>query len=217
MSLLADQFAALRPPGGFDLIMADPPWSFDNFSAKGERKNAKAHYSCMRLADIKAMPVEILAANDCVLWLWATNPMLPQAIETLAAWGFQFKTAGHWGKMTKNGKIAFGTGYILRGAGEPFLIGTRGSPRTSRSVRSLILAPIREHSRKPDEAFEAAERLMPDARRIELFARQARPGWAAWGDQIDRFAPRESPSGDMMSPRCPPNVPGDVPLLNPPA
>lgn len=208
---LAEQFAALRPPGGFDLIMADPPWSFDNFSAKGEKKNPKAHYACMRLADIKAMPVSILAARDCLLFLWATNPMLPQAIETMAAWGFEYKTAGHWAKMTKHGKIAFGTGYILRSAGEPFLIGTRGKPKTTRSVRSLIMAATREHSRKPEEAFRAAEALMPEARRIELFSRQARPGWAAWGDQIDRFPAGESPPGDMMSPPCPPNVPVDVP------
>lgn len=90
-------------------------------------------------------------------------------------------------KRTRYGKLAFGTGYILRCAGEPFLIGTRGSPRTSRSVRSVIEGPVGEHSRKPDEAFAAAEALMPDAQRIELFSRQQRPGWAVWGNQVAKF------------------------------
>lgn len=186
MSVL-HQFTALRPFGGFDLIMADPPWSFDNFSAAGEGKNAKAQYGCMSLQDIADLPVSALASDNCVLWLWATNPMLPQAIEVLTAWGFAYKTGGHWAKMTKHGKQAFGTGYILRCAGEPFLIGTRGQPKTSRSVRSVIFGPIREHSRKPDEAFTEAEKLMPDARRIEVFSRQRRPGWSNWGNEADKF------------------------------
>ena len=186
MSLL-QQFYDLRPGGGFDLIMADPPWSFENFSTAGEAKNARAQYTCMELADIKQMPVSALAADNAVLWLWVTNPMLREGIETLAAWGFELKTAGHWVKRTRHGKLAFGTGYILRCAGEPFLIGTRGTPKTSRSVRSVIEGPVREHSRKPDEAFRAAEQLIPDARRIELFSRQRRPGWANWGNESTKF------------------------------
>ena len=186
---LLQEFIDLRPAGGFGLIMADPPWSFDNWSAEGEGKNAKAHYACTGLDWIKAMPVSVMAADDRLLWLWATNPMLPQAIETLAAWGFAFKTAGHWAKRTRTGKLAFGTGYILRCAGEPFLIGTRGAPRCARNVRCVIEGPVREHSRKPDEAFAAAERLLPDARRLELFSRQPRAGWRNWGDQAEKFGP----------------------------
>lgn len=113
--------------------------------------------------------------------------MLPQAFAVLDAWGFTFKTAGHWAKRTRNGKLAFGTGYVLRCAGEPFLIGARGMPRTTRSVRSVIEGKVREHSRKPDEAFAAAEQLMPDARRLELFSRQRRAGWTTWGDQAGKF------------------------------
>lgn len=187
MSTALHQFMALRPFGGFDLIMADPPWSFDNFTEAGEAKNAKAQYGCMSLADIAALPVSALAADDCVLWLWATNPMLPQAIDVLHAWGFEFKTAGHWAKLTRTGKQAFGTGYILRCAGEPFLVGTRGQPKTTRSVRSVIMGKIREHSRKPEEAFAAAEQMMPDGRRIEVFSRQRRPGWSNWGNEADKF------------------------------
>lgn len=187
MTSLIHQFCQLRPAGGFDLIMADPPWSFDNFATSGEARNAKAHYDCMSLEAIKAMPVSALAADNSVIWLWATNPMLRQAIDVLDAWGFAFKTAGHWAKRTKHGKLAFGTGYILRCAGEPFLIGTRGAPKTTRSVRSVIEGPLREHSRKPDEAYAAAEKLMPDARRLELFSRQRRPGWSNWGNESQKF------------------------------
>lgn len=180
-------FHAMRPAGGFDFIMADPPWQFDLFSAAGEEKAAQAQYICQSTDWVKDMPVSALAADDCLLWLWATNPMLPQAFEVMAAWGFTFKTAGHWVKRTVNGKLAFGTGYVLRCAGEPFLIGTRGKPKTTRSTRSVIEGPIREHSRKPDEAFAAAEQLMPAARRIELFSRQPRAGWAVWGNEATKF------------------------------
>lgn len=192
MRLLAVSNPALWPfgdlvPGSFDFIMADPPWSFDNWSGQGEEKNAKAQYACQPLDWIRSLPVCDLAAPDCLLWLWATNPMLPEAVDVLKAWGFAYKTAGTWVKMTSGGKQAFGTGYIFRSANEPVLIGTRGCPKTSRSVRSAIFGTVREHSRKPDEAFAEAERLMPDARRIELFARQQRPGWTAWGNETHKF------------------------------
>lgn len=172
----------------FDLIMADPPWQFQTRSPKGVTvKGAGGQYQCRSLEWVKALPVQDLAADNCLLWLWATNPMLPQALGVMGAWGFTFKTAGHWAKRTRHGKLAFGTGYILRCAGEPFLIGTRGKVRTTRSVRSVVEGPVREHSRKPDEAFAAAEALLPDARRLELFSRQARAGWTVWGDEVDRF------------------------------
>ncbi|MBN7764089.1 DNA methyltransferase [Nitratireductor aquibiodomus] len=174
-------------PHSFDLIMADPAWTFELRSGKGEGKSAQAQYRCQSLDEIKALPVLDLAAPDALLWLWATNPMLPQALEVLNAWGFTFKTAGAWGKTTVNGKLAFGTGYIFRSAHEPILIGTRGEPKTTKSVRSLIMGQAREHSRKPEEAYRAAEQLMPCARRIELFSRTNRPGWTVWGDEAGKF------------------------------
>lgn len=215
---LAHQFADLRPHGGFDLIMADPPWRFETRSDKGLEKAPQAHYDCTPLDWIKAMPVLVLAADDCLLWLWATNPMLPQALEVMAAWGFDFCTAGTWAKRTVRGKDAFGTGYVLRSSNEPFLIGKRGAPKTTRATRSTVVsyeveggrdstgqadfergagewcgtvtveAKIREHSRKPDEAFRAAEMLMPEARRLELFSRESRSGWASWGDEVGKFS-----------------------------
>lgn len=175
------------PLFGYDLIMADPPWSYENWSAAGEGKNAKAKYDCMTLDEICARPVGELASKDCLLWLWATNPMLDVAFDVIRAWGFQFKTSGTWSKKTKHGKIAFGTGYILRCASEPFLIATTGKITTAKNVRSLIEGPAREHSRKPDEAFAAAEQLIPNAKRIEIFSRQPREGWDVWGHEADKF------------------------------
>lgn len=174
-------------PHSYDFIMADPPWDFGNWNAKGERKNPKRHYRCLPLAEIKQFPVLDLALPNALLWLWATNPMLDQQIECLKAWGFAFKTAGTWGKLTVTGKLGFGTGYVLRCASEPFLIGVRGKPVTTKSVRSLIMGVTRQHSRKPEEAFAAAEKLMPRAKRVELFSRTNRPGWDHWGDQVGLF------------------------------
>lgn len=174
-------------PMSYGFIMADPPWQFENFSSKGHRKGAAHQYDCMGLEAIKGLPVGCLAAGDCLLMLWACNPMLDQAFAVLKAWGFRFKTAGHWCKRTKNGGLAFGTGYVLRGAGEPFLIGSVGAPKTSRSCRSVIEGQVREHSRKPEEAYAFAEKLVPDVRRADVFSRQQRPGWDCWGNEIGKF------------------------------
>lgn len=200
---------SIRPAGGFGLIMADPPWSYEMYSAKGYEKAPEAQYQTMPLAEIKALPVEALAAPDCVLWLWAVNPLLPQAIDVLKAWGFTFKTAGTWLKRSTRGKVSFGTGYILRSSNEPFLIGTRGSPKTTRGTRSAVIthderftgewsdvwpngtvtieASIREHSRKPEQAYHACEALMPEVRKLDLFSRTDRTGWTAWGNEAGKF------------------------------
>ncbi len=200
---------SIRPAGGFGLIMADPPWSYEMRSAKGYAKAPEAQYQTMPLAEIKALPVEALAAPDCVLWLWAVNPMLPDCIDTLRAWGFTYKTAGTWLKRTRFGKVGFGTGYLLRTANEPFLIGTRGRPKVqSRGVRSALISypdgaeehsedwPIstitieglaREHSRKPEEAYAACKELLPIAQRADLFSRTDRAGWTAWGNETGKF------------------------------
>jgi N6-adenosine-specific RNA methylase IME4 len=171
----------------YDLIMADPPWSFATYSDKGHGKSAQRHYSCMSLDDIKALPVDQLAKPDCMLLLWATAPMLPQALETMHAWNFKYVTNAVWHKRTARGKTAFGTGYRLRNAHEHILLGTIGNPQNTRGVRSIIEGKVREHSRKPDEAFEAAVKLMPEARRIELFSREERPGFECWGNQAGLF------------------------------
>lgn len=174
-------------PMAYDLIMADPPWRFDLWSDAGEEKSPQAQYATMDLAAIQALPVADLARRDSLLWLWATFPLLPQALTVLAAWRFRYVTGGVWAKRTVHDKAAFGTGYVLRSSCEPFLIGKVGEPKTTRSVRNLVAGPLREHSRKPDEAYAAAEALMPGAIRADLFARQRRPGWDGWGNELGKF------------------------------
>lgn len=177
------------PAQAFDLIMADPPWRFELYSAAGEEKSPQSHYRTMTLDAIAALPVADLARENAILWLWATAPMLPAQIAIGERWGFRYVTSGAWLKRTRHGKIAFGTGYVLRNAHEPFLIFARGEPKCARDVRSVVEGEVREHSRKPDAAFRAAERLLPGkgVRRAELFSREARPGWAAWGDEVGKF------------------------------
>jgi len=175
-------------PMRYGCIVADPPWHFRNFSAKGEAKNPVSHYSCMSTQDIAALPVHQLAAPDCALLMWATAPMLPDAIWLMKEWGFTFKSAGAWAKQSSTGNHwAFGTGYCFRSAAEFFLFGVIGKPKSnSRSIRNLIVAPVREHSRKPDDLHKMAETMF-DGPRCELFSRQARPGWEAFGHEVDKF------------------------------
>jgi N6-adenosine-specific RNA methylase IME4 len=176
-------------PLRYGVILADPPWAFRLFSDKGDAKSPQAHYACMGAADLAALPVNQLAAPHCALLMWATWPMLDDARALMAAWGFRYKTGGAWAKQSSTGKAwAFGTGYCFRSASEPFLLGTIGRPPVlSRSVRNLIVAPVRQHSRKPDDLHAMAESLYPGPR-AELFAREPRPGWDVWGNQTDKFA-----------------------------
>lgn len=180
----------MLPAGPFGAIYADPPWSFAVYSDKGKGKSAERHYAVMSLAAIKALPVADVAAPDCALFLWASDPMLPQALEVMAAWGFVYKTVAFtWAKTTAPfGKWHFGCGYWTRANPEMCLLGTRGKPkRLSAAVRQLVVAPRREHSRKPDEVAGGIERLVAGPY-LEMFARTTRPGWTAWGNQTERFA-----------------------------
>ena len=184
--------AAAWPFGGlqpfaYDFIMADPPWHMEMYSEAGEGKSPQAHYRTMTLDEIAVLPVADLAAHDCLLWLWGTTPLLPRQLEIMAAWGFTYSTNAVWAKRTKHGKRHFGTGYGgFRGEHEHILVGRLGSPAQhfeDLAIRSIIEGEAREHSRKPEAAYAAAERLMPAARRASLFERVARPGWDGWGDQ----------------------------------
>lgn len=176
----------------YQLLVIDPPWVFKTYSEKGkEQKSPEVHYDCMSLDDIKALPVKDLAAEDAVVFLWTTWPILAsgQALDVLHAWGFTPKTGGHWHKTTKHGKIAFGTGYLVRCASEPWLLATQGDPRKflSKSARNAIVGPVREHSRKPEEAFAWFDLFAPRVSRCELFARQRREGWDVWGNEVEKF------------------------------
>lgn len=183
-------------PLKYDVILADPPWSFDLWSTKGNHKSPEAHYDVMSFADLASIPVSSLGRGDCLLFMWCCWPSIDEAMAVLKAWGFRYVTGGAWHKRTRTGKSGFGTGYRLRSATEPYLVGTLGNPDTARNVRNVIEtedldvidAMTRGHSRKPDEQYSVCERLVPNAiHRIELFARQRRPGWDAWGNEIDKF------------------------------
>lgn len=178
-------------PQAYSLIMIDAPWRFELYAEEtGGEKSPQAHYRCMSMEDIAALPVGDLAAENCLLWAWATAPMLDQQIDVVKGWGFDFCTSGVWVKTTRRGKIAFGIGYVLRGAHELFIIATRGEPKVaSKSVRSVIMAQVRENSRKPDEAYAAALALIPTGQRADVFTRERRPGWDCWGDEVGKFQP----------------------------
>jgi N6-adenosine-specific RNA methylase IME4 len=191
---MIEQLEDLLFEGVFPALLCDPPWNFKVRSEKGAGRSASAHYDCMSLGDIKALPVGGLAADDAALFLWVTDPMLKQGIEVLESWGFAYKTVAFtWVKtkagatLLEPGSFPIGTGYWSRANPEMCLLGTRGSPkRLSRAVRRLVLAPRREHSRKPDEIHDAIEQLVPGPY-LELFGRESREGWRVWGDQADLF------------------------------
>src|SRR5215469_5614008 len=195
---------SLRPPRRYGVIYADPPWNFRNFSEKGTGRNAVAHYQCMDFAQIAALKPQRWAAKDCVLFLWATDPLLPKAFELVEAWGFEYKTVGfYWVKTNPAAKsdqnFFTGLGYWTRANPEQCLLATRGKPsRKSKDVRRLIVDRRREHSRKPDQVRERIERLVSGPY-LELFARETKPGWDCWGDQVALFdggyvATRRQPS-----------------------
>jgi N6-adenosine-specific RNA methylase IME4 len=174
-------------PHAYGLIMIDPPWHYELYSDKGEGKAPQAHYDTMSIEDIAALPVADLAAPDCLLWLWGTAPMLPLQLDVMKAWGFAYVTKGVWLKRTVNGKVGFGTGYALRNAHEEIILGRIGNPSLTRSIRSVVEGPIREHSRKPDQAYQAAEKLVPRVRRADVFSRETRPGWDSCGNEAGKF------------------------------
>lgn len=175
--------------GAYDLILADPPWRFRTWNETNQVKSAKNHYDLMDRQDLLDLPVASLASSNSCLVMWATQAQLDEAVELLAAWGFRYKTAGAWAKQSSTGeKWAFGTGYWLRSAAEFYIVGARGNPKVEdRGVRNLIVAPVREHSRKPDRMYEDLESMFPSARKLELFARTRRPGWDCWGNQTEKF------------------------------
>jgi N6-adenosine-specific RNA methylase IME4 len=201
-------------PFRYRVLLVDPPWQMTMWSDKGKDRSPDGlvpgsrpdsfvarHYTTMTMAQLQQLPVNHLAAPDCVLLMWAIDPMLPEAIELGRIWGFEYKTVGfYWVKERSAGsnrgadltddaerRHPMGTGYWTRANPEPCLLFTRGSPRRlNAGVRRLIVSPRREHSRKPDQQYERIGRLL-DGPYAELFARQAHPGWSAWGNETDKF------------------------------
>ena len=188
----------------YGLIVADPPWTYSVFSEKGKARSAERHYNTMTLADIKAMPVAWLAAKNCHLMMWVTGPGLVRGdhIPIMDEWGFEPSAMAFvWIKCKKryaeNGILmerlteamfGKGMGHTTRHNAEFVVLGRRGSPKRNRKdIHEIIVAPRREHSRKPDEIYTRCE-AYADGPYLELFARQRRPGWECWGAETDKFA-----------------------------
>ena len=172
----------------YNIIYADPPWQYKTYSKKGQGRSAESHYPTMELDKIKALSIAELAADDCVLFLWTTIPLLEDCFSVIKAWGFKYKTVGFvWIKQNRKAKSLFwGMGHWTRANAEFCIIATRGHPkRVSAAVHQVIVSRIEEHSKKPDEARNRILKLMGDIPRIELFARQKTDGWDVWGNEVE--------------------------------
>lgn len=186
-TLAAEQRAL--PDKKYGVIYADPEWRFEVYSRDtGMDRAADNHYPTSGTDEICARPVVDIAADDCALFLWATVPMLSDALRVMVAWGFDYKSHCIWAKDR------IGTGYWFRNQHELLLVGTRGkipAPAMGTQVASLVDAPVGKHSAKPVQFYELIEAYFPTLPKIELNARTARPGWDAWG--------YEAPAGEVAA------------------
>jgi N6-adenosine-specific RNA methylase IME4 len=182
------------PEANFSTLLADPPWQFANRTGKMAPEHRRLNrYGTMGLAEILSLPVQPLLTGTAHLYLWVPNALLPEGLQVLQAWGFQYKTNLVWHKTRKDGgPDGRGVGFYFRNTTELILFGVRGkNARTlapGRSQVNIIKAQKREHSRKPDELYPIIEACSPGPY-LELFARGTRPGWAAWGNQADEYFP----------------------------
>jgi N6-adenosine-specific RNA methylase IME4 len=168
----------------YKIIYADPPWKYNDEGCQGTATN---HYNTLSIEELCKIPVNELADDDCILFIWGTYPKLPEVLEVIKAWGFEYKSiAFQWIKKNKeNGKYFYGLGRWTRGNTEPCFIATKGKPkRINKSVFQIIESKLREHSRKPDVIRQKIIELMGDLPRIELFARHRFEGWDVWGNEI---------------------------------
>lgn len=183
----------------YSVILSDPPWSYDNSAVQGAALN---QYPTMTDGEVRDLPVADLAADDCILLLWATWPKLDLALDVVESWGFRYLTAFPWIKVTSvstdlfTGEIRldvpYGVGFWARGTSEPILIARRGQVSPPSNGFVGLLSPNLHHSRKPDSIYDFAEAL--PGPRLEMFARRQRAGWSVFGNEtpgsIDIYAPR---------------------------
>ena len=180
------------PNKKYQIIYADPPWSYnDKLSSVSTGdfrfKGAGSVYPTQSKEWIKNLPVEEITDKDCVLFLWGTNPLLPEAFSVITAWGFKFKTVAFvWVKQTINQITVSNLGRWTMGGAEMCLLATKGHPqRICRNVRQVDYSVRGRHSEKPNKIRQDIVKLMGDLPRIELFARQRVAGWDAWGNEVE--------------------------------
>ena len=178
------QKAAADPPpiptGTYSLVLADPPWQYD--FAESSTREIENQYPTLPVAEICALSVQPLFADDCLLFLWATSPKLREALQVMETWGFDYVTNAVWVKD----KI--GMGYYFRQQHELLLVGRKGNPPQSlpeTRVSSVFEAPRTQHSVKPAVVHKALEQMYPNFVKLELFARQPRLGWKSWGNEVE--------------------------------
>jgi N6-adenosine-specific RNA methylase IME4 len=205
----------------FSLLYLDPPWKYNSRANHKTRfrGGAEGHYPLMTMQEIEALDIPSLAEKNCVLAMWSTFPYIDKQIQLFEHWGFRYRTVLlNWTKLNPRGwaypeqdpdyeptktyvlytdglyhSVFFGVGYYSKSNPEVCLLGIKGRVNVvSDSVSNTILAPRREHSQKPDEAYERIERLFGDVPRLELFARQTRPGWVAAGNEVMKEDIRDS-------------------------
>lgn len=179
----------------YQIIYADPPWSY-NDKMSGHSFSLDHEYETQNKNWIKDLPVRTLAEDDCVLFLWAVSPLLPEAFEVIKSWGFKYKTVAFvWSKRYKNGEAVSNLGRWTMGNVEMVLLATKGRPqRVRKDIKQIVEDYRAEHSRKPDSVRERIVELMGDLPRIELFAREDyQPtltgkkifdGWDVFGDEV---------------------------------
>jgi site-specific DNA-methyltransferase (adenine-specific) len=177
----------------YQVVYADPPWHYERqidkvIKSPSSRVDAKSVYPTMKKDAIAALPIASLTDKDAACFMWTTDHHLPEAMEILKAWGFTYKTIGFvWVKKEKSGKqVRMMAPWTNKGA-EICLLGTRGAMTKhmkANNVSQVVEATRAGHSKKPDFIAEEIVRMFPDCARIELFARDAKPGWDVWGNEI---------------------------------
>ena len=162
----------------YPVIYVDPPWRYEH--SESESRAIENQYPTMSLDEIKALDINTITTDDCVMFMWATSPKLAESLEVIAAWGFSYRTCAVWDKQ----KI--GMGYYFRQQHELLLVAVKGSPPTPKPENrpsSVLSYPRGKHSAKPVEVYEIIETMYPEMPKLEMFSRNPRAGWGSWGNQ----------------------------------
>lgn len=176
----------------YKVIYADPPWEYkQSGSVKNARGMAKRHYNTMKTEEIENLPIPNICTDDAICFMWSTFPQIPEALKVMESWGFMYKTAAFvWVKKNKKSDSLFwGMGAYTRANAEVCLLGISKGTRATKIVKShgvhqVVISPVEQHSKKPNETYRRIEELFGDIPRIELFARQTWESWDCWGDQV---------------------------------
>ncbi len=173
----SEEIRLANEPEKYSVIYCDPPWSYDN---SGFDMSAEKQYHTMTIEDLEQLPIKNLAAENAVIFMWATNPLLKEAIKLMGDWGFEYKTNFVWEKTNHT------AGFYVYGQHELLLIGVKGSMLpTGEKFKSIIHGENKEHSKKPQHVYEIIETMYPGTKYIELFARNTRENWVSWGEEVN--------------------------------